>query len=203
MVQPILVLKYLPTGETLMDRFSFGPRDNEIIQIAYTVADIQDGMRHYSDLLHVGPWFLVGPFVPPKGVYRGATTSMQVSLGIAFSGQVMVELIEQHDEEPSVFRETLRARGAHGFHHWAIGARDFEKTSAQYRSRGYHEAFSDFAPMGFRVVYFDTSHHLSGMLEVIEMNAAAEEGFHKMYRAAKEWDGKTHIVHHLETQQPA
>ena len=50
-----------------MDRFSFGPRDNEIIQIAYTVAEIQDGMRHYSDLLHVGPWFLVGPFVPPKG----------------------------------------------------------------------------------------------------------------------------------------
>jgi Glyoxalase/Bleomycin resistance protein/Dioxygenase superfamily len=110
-----------------MDRFSFGPRDNNIIQIAYTVADIQDGMRHYTDLLHVGPWFLVGPFVPPQGVYRGATTKMKVSLALAFAGQVMIELIEQHDEEPSVFRETLKARGAHGFHHWAIGVRDFEK----------------------------------------------------------------------------
>ena len=50
-----------------MDRFSFGPRDNSIIQIAYTVADIEEGMRHYTELLHVGPWFLVGPFVPPKG----------------------------------------------------------------------------------------------------------------------------------------
>jgi hypothetical protein len=110
-----------------MDRFSFGPRDDGIIQIAYTVADIQEGMRRYTDLLHVGPWFLVGPFVPPQGVYRGATTRMKVSLALAFAGQVMVELIEQHDEEPSVFRETLKARGAHGFHHWAIGARDFEK----------------------------------------------------------------------------
>jgi Glyoxalase/Bleomycin resistance protein/Dioxygenase superfamily len=186
-----------------MDRFSFGPRDNGIIQIAYSVDDIQQAMRHYSELLHVGPWFLVGPFVPPKGVYRGATTKMHVSLGLAFAGELMIELIQQHDEEPSVFRETLKARGAHGFHHWAIGARDFEKTVAHYRSRGYAEAFSDTAPMGFRVVYFDTSRDLPGMLEVIEMNAAAEQGFHTMYQAAREWDGKTHTVHRIETNQPA
>jgi hypothetical protein len=37
--------------------------------------------------------------------------------------------------------------------------------------------------MGFRVVYFDTSRDLPGMLEIIEMNADAEEGFHKMYQA--------------------
>ncbi len=186
-----------------MDRFSFGPRDNSIIQIAYTVADIHEGMRHYGDLLRIGPWFLVGPFVPPKGVYRGATTKMQVSLALAFTGQLMIELIEQHDEAPSVFRETLKARGAHGFHHWAIGARDFETTATQYRSRGYQEAFSDLAPMGFRVVYFDTSRDLPGMLEIIEMNADAEQGFHTMYQAAQEWDGKTHIVHRIETKQPA
>lgn len=186
-----------------MDRFSFGARDNSIIQIAYTVPDIQEGMRHYSDLLHVGPWFLVGPFVPPKGIYRGAPTEMRVSLGIAFIDEVMIELIEQHDDKPSVFQETLRARGAHGFHHWAIGARDYEKTLGQYRSRGYPEAFSDFAPLGFRIVYFDTSRDLPGMLEVIEMNAAAEEGFYKMYHAAREWDGKTHIVHRIESKQPA
>jgi len=54
-----------------MDRFSFGARDNGVIQIAYTVADIQAAMRQYSELLRVGPWFLVGPFVPPKGIYRG------------------------------------------------------------------------------------------------------------------------------------
>jgi hypothetical protein len=120
-------------------------RDNAIIQIAYTVADIQKAMRHYSELLHIGPWFLVGPFVPPKGVYRGVTTTMQISLGLAFSGQMMIELIQQHDDKPLVFGETLKARGAHGFHHWAIGARDFAKSVAHYRALGYAEAFSDTA----------------------------------------------------------
>ena len=84
-----------------------------------------------------------------------------------------------------------------------FGARDFEKSVAHYRSLGYAEAFSDTAPMGFRVVYFDTTRDLPGMLEVIEMNAAAEQGFHTMYQAAQEWDGKTHVVHQIETAQPA
>ena len=65
-----------------MDQFSFGARDNGIIQIAYTVADIQKAMRHYTELLRVGPWFLVGPFVPPKRLYRGVTTKMRVSLAL-------------------------------------------------------------------------------------------------------------------------
>ena len=65
-----------------MDQFSFGARDNGIIQIAYTVADIQKAMRYYTELLRVGPWFLVGPFVPPKGLYRGVTTKMRVSLAL-------------------------------------------------------------------------------------------------------------------------
>lgn len=180
-----------------MDNFSFGPRDNGIIQIAYSVADIEAEMRRYSELLRVGPWFLIGPFVPPKGRYRGTPTKAHLSLGLAYSGELQIELIQQHDEEPSVFRETLKARGAHGFHHWAIGARDFEKTAAHYRSLGYAEAFSDTAPdpLGCRVIYFDTGRELPGMLEVIEINAATEQAFHGMYQAAREWNGKEHIVH--------
>lgn len=186
-----------------MEKFSFGSRDNSIMQLAYTVTDIEKEMRRYSELLHVGPWFLIGPFVPPKGVYRGAITKMKVSLAFAFVGEAMIELIAQHDEEPSVFRETLKARGAHGFHHWAIGARDFEKTAAQYRSRGYQEAFSDTAPMGYRIVYFDTAHDLPGMLEIIEINAAAEEGYDEMRQAAERWNGQGHVVHRLQPREPA
>jgi hypothetical protein len=180
-----------------MDKFSFGPRDNAIIQIAYTVADIEQGMRQYGELLHVGPWFLIGPFVPPKGRYRGAVTRANFSLALAYSGELMIELIAQHENEPSVFQETLKARGAHGFHHWAVGARDFERTAELYRARGYQEAFTDTAPepLGCRVIYFDTGRDLPGMLEVIEINAATEEAFHNIRKAAQEWNGKDFVVH--------
>lgn len=147
-----------------METFSFGAREHGIMQFAYTVDNIQTGMRHYTDLLHIGPWFLIGPFVPAKGRYRGVITQMSLSLAVAFAGDAMVELIEQHDDQPSVYQETLKARGAHGFHHWAIGARDFDATVAQFISRGYQEAFSDVSPRGVRVVYLDTNGDLPGML---------------------------------------
>jgi hypothetical protein len=40
-----------------METFSFGARANSIIQFAYTVDDIQKGMRQYSELLRIGPGF--------------------------------------------------------------------------------------------------------------------------------------------------
>ena len=88
-----------------MERYSFGAPDRSIIQFAYTVHDIKQGMRRYTELLHIGPWFLIGPFVPAKGVYRGTVTTMNISLAVAFAGEAMVELIEQHDQEPSVYQE--------------------------------------------------------------------------------------------------
>lgn len=177
-----------------MQTFSFGARDNSIIQFAYTVDDIQEGMRRYTDLLRIGPWFLIGPFVPAKGVYRGAVTTIRISLAVAFAGEVMVELIEQHDEAPSVYRETLEARGAHGFHHWAIGARDFDATAAGFTKQGYVEAFSDISPRGVRVVYFDTTRDLPGMLEIIEMTSDVEEQYRRMYQAAKAWQGRHEVI---------
>ena len=185
-----------------MERFSFGGAEKSIIQFAYTVNDIENGMRRYAELLHIGPWFLIGPFVPAKGLYRGTVTKIKISLAVAFAGEVMVELIEQHDAEPSVYQETLKARGGHGFHHWAIGARDFDSTVEEYKSKGYREAFSDISPRGVRVVYLDTSADLSGMLEIIEMTADVEGQYNRMYDAARTWDGR-HSVVRLKPRQPS
>jgi hypothetical protein len=182
-----------------MDHFAFGPRDGAIVQMAYSVADIQAEMRRYSELLHVGPWFLVGPFVPPESFYRGQKTIMQVSLAYAYSGELMIELIQQHDDQPSVFQETRKAHGDWGFHHFAIGARDFDKAAADYRGRGYAEAYYGIRPepLNCRCLYFDATRDLPGMLEVIEVNQATEEFYRRMYQAAKEWNGKDHIVHRI------
>jgi hypothetical protein len=187
-------------GHKMISRFTFGQREDSIIQVAYTVPDIAESMRRYSELLHIGPWFLVGPFVPAKGIYRGTPTDMTISLGVAFAGQVMIELIEQHDDKPSVYQETLKLRGAHGFHHWAIGARDFDAAVAHYNAQGFPTVFSDISPRGVRVIYVDTSAVLPGMLEIIEMTPGAEAQYQTMFDAVQTWDGKSHVVHQLQAR---
>lgn len=157
------------------------------MQIAYVVADLDQAMEQFASRLGIGPFFVRGPFVPPAGRYWGQPTDIELTLARAWSGHVMVELIYQHDDKPSVYRDTVRARGF-GFHHWAIGTRDFDGAVAQYRRVGYEEAFSDCTPSGRRVVYFDAP-DMAGMIEVIDMTEENERFYDAMRQVCSTWDG--------------
>ncbi|WP_342364052.1 VOC family protein [Terrarubrum flagellatum] len=179
-------------GRSPTDAFGFGQPVGAVVQYAYTVPDIASGMKLYSKLLGVGPWFVTGPFRPREARYRGSSTEIELTLAIGFAGRVMVELVRQHDDGPSVYREFVERRG-HGFHHWAIGSKAFDADVARYCSDGYEIAFADRAPRGNRVVYVDTSRDLPGMLEIIEMTDVLETRYEMMYAAACGWDGSDPI----------
>jgi hypothetical protein len=171
-----------------MTLLNFGQPVGGIVQMAYTVADIETAIAAYSAQLNIGPWFVRGPFQPPAALYRGQSTALSVTLAIAFCGHLMIELIEQHNEVPSVFRELVGKRG-HGFHHWGVACERFDQQAATYRARGYEVAFSDVTPLGTRIAYFDTTRDLAGMIELIEMNEAQERRYTKMYVETLAWDG--------------
>ena len=160
-----------------------------IAQIAYVVADIETAVEAYVARMRVGPWFVVGPFHPAKPVYRGKAIVPHVSIALAYTGTMMIELIQQHDDAPSVFVEAVQARG-YGFHHWGIAVEDFDRELDGYLAKGYEIAYSDTAPMGMRVAYMDTFRDLPGMVELLEGNAAFEEFFTPIYRASVGWDGR-------------
>src|SRR5580704_11223494 len=99
-----------------MRRLAFGQPVGGIIQCAYVVADIEASIRDFTRRLRVGPWFVSEPFRPPEGLHRGEPTLFRITLAIALAGHLLIELIQQHDEFPSVYREMMLTRG-YGFHH--------------------------------------------------------------------------------------
>lgn len=163
-----------------------------IVQTAYIVEDIESEMKAYVDRLGVGPWYLADRFHPPKPLYRGKVVAPLFSLAVAYSGTTMIELIQQHDDQPSVFKEAVEARG-YGFRHWGVGVEDFDASVARYLKQGYEIAFSDTAPMGVRVAYMDTMKDLPGMVELIEADEAYEGFFTPDYKASLGWDGRDPI----------
>ncbi len=163
-----------------------------ILQTAYVVEDLNTAMKTYVDRMGVGPWFVAARFNPAKAVYRGTPNVPLFSLAVAYSGTTMLELIQQHDETPSVFNEKPNAH-RYGFHHWGVAVENFDAELAKYLARGYEVAFSDVAPMGMRVAYMDTTQELPGMIELIEGNAAFERAFAPVYKASLGWDGRDPI----------
>lgn len=161
-------------------------------QFAYVVEDIETAMRTYVDRMGIGPWFLASHFNPAKAVYRGTPNMPLFSLAVAYSGATQIELIQQHDDTPSVFNEKPRER-RYGFHHWGVAVQNFDAEVERYLKLGYEIAFSDTAPMGMRVAYMDTTKELPGMVELIEGNAAFEGAFAPAYKASIGWDGRDPI----------
>lgn len=164
--------------------FGFGRGPGEVIQYAYTVPDINAAMDLYTSRFGVGPWFRRGPFSPPAARYRGTPCPMTISIARVFAGDSMIELIQQHDDTPSVFTE----RG-YGFHHWAIGTRDIDAEIRRLGAQGYPVAFEDQVPSGARIIYVDATADLPGMIELIEMNDEQDAMYARFRSAAAGWDG--------------
>ncbi|MDR2213267.1 MAG: VOC family protein [Pseudomonadales bacterium] len=163
-----------------------------IMQVCYIVPDLQKAMQEYADFMGIGPWSVTERFAPRDMMYRGQPTAPDITIGMSYSGQLNFELIQQRDETPSVYRDTLLKRG-YGFHHWGVATDDFDGDLARYKERGIEAAFTMTLGGGYRLAYMDTTEHLDGMIELIEMNEGTRTSFTRMFRTAREWDGKTLI----------
>lgn len=172
-----------------MSDLAFGQPEDGIIQMAYTVTDLDDAMRLFSNNLRAGPWFVFRRLAGRDPQYRGKPAQAANDVALAFAGNMQIELIQPLDSQPSVYRETISALG-HGFHHFGVAARDFEQSCALQIEKGYDLAFTDEVEGVGRVAYFDTRGALPGMLELIEATASLEQFFAGMREAARNWDGK-------------
>jgi len=163
--------------------------DRAIMQLGYVVENLDEALEHWTQAMGVGPFFVMEGLEILDTRYRGQATDIDLTVALAYSGTMCVELIKQNDEEPSVYSELLERTGCGGFHHWAIGTEQFDEEVARYRSRGYDEAFSGKVAVGDQYAYMDTQEDLGGMIELIKLTPAVRELFGNIEAAAADWDG--------------
>lgn len=166
----------------------FGQPADGIIQMAYVVEDVHRAMHEWSTRLNVGPWFLLDRFTGVNPMYRGQPSRSEIALAMSFAGHMNIELIQPLDSAPSVYREIIDKRG-YGFHHFGVATRNFDRDVDRYRASGAELAFLLGVPSGGRVAYMDTTVHLPGMTELIELGPGFEPVFNRFYRASIGWDG--------------
>lgn len=161
-----------------------------IVQVAFVVEDIRVAMPLYSRHFGIGPWFLFEHFEFDWVRYRGEPTAIDLSLALGYSGGMMFELIEQHDDLPSVYRETVNRRG-YGFHHNAVTASpaDYDATRDRYLADGATLALEGEVAVGGRAAYLDFGEQLPGMIELIELTGKVEQLFGHIRAANDGWKG--------------
>jgi len=146
-------------------------RANGVFQAAWVVADLEAAMRHWIENCGVGPFFVMENLQIEKMRYRGQPHEINFSVALAQAGPTQIELIFQHDDLPSVYRDAI-AMGQTGFHHVGVWAHDFDRELK---------------------AYVDTRRTLGSMVEILEENAAVRARFRDIADVAANWDGRDPI----------
>ena len=160
-------------------------------QLAYVVRDLDAALKYWTEVLHVGPFFLFENFVLGDQTYRGNPSNVDLTLALGNSGDLQIELIIQNNDEPSVYKEFLDA-GKVGVHHFGLMPDDYAAECAKYRDLG-HEAAFEATVGGADLVYFDTVDSVGHFIELWDNNPVFKDLFLEIENAAKGWDGKDPI----------
>ena len=162
----------------------FGP----VVQLAVHAPDIEDAARRWARDEGAGPFTLLEHIELEEALYRGAPSRFDHSSAYGQFGEVMIELIHQHDDAPSAVRDIYDAE-AEGLHHAAVFVDDVEAALQRAAGRGMACALDARLKDGMRFVMVDARAEYAMMLEFYEPTPALTKFYRFIRRQSEDWGG--------------
>lgn len=165
----------------------------EVRQNGYVVRDLDAALRHWVDVLGVGPWYVFEHVPVTDYEYRGVPYEIDMTIALAQAGALQIELIVQHDDTPSLYRDFLAA-GHEGLQHLGFWPDDMDAALEHARSLGLEVGHRGRVGPEGRFVYFLPEGHPGTVLELAEVTGARRDWFARLAEASRRWDGVTGAV---------
>ena len=160
-----------------------------IIQSAWVVRNFDESR---------GVWIArgAGPFMVSRRMvidvaYRGQPAQLDLSVAWGQFDGMQIELVQQHDDGPSAFRDSFPdgPKGGEGsHHHLGMLNSDYDKCFNDCIARGYVAATSG-CFNGTRFAHFDTCATFGFMTELTEATEPLLDFYQRVAEAAEGWDG--------------
>ena len=163
----------------------FGP----VRQNGYVVRDIRAAMDHWINAMGVGPWFYIDRVKTDYFRHRGQDAAVEMSIALANAGDLQLELIQQRNDAPSMYKEFLDA-GHEGLQHVAFWSTSYQQLYDQSLARGLkvgHEG--QIGGEQGRFAYFDSAAHPGSVIEISDISGNKGRFFDHIRRIAADWDG--------------
>jgi catechol 2,3-dioxygenase-like lactoylglutathione lyase family enzyme len=166
------------------------PLPGPIRQIGYVVRDLDSALAGWV-AMGIGPWFVVREHTQ-QVVYRGEPCEVTISIALANSGELQVELIHQHGDTPSIFTEFL-AGGREGFHQLAWWVDDLDSAVAAAEAEGWPVVWRNVESHGApstRFAYVEPPGGPATVFEIMELDEITSGMGAFVRDAAIDWDGR-------------
>jgi hypothetical protein len=162
----------------------------QIMQLAYAPADIEAATAFWTGTMGVGPFFVLPHVKLDRQSYRGAPADIDFSIRIAYWGELQIELVQQHNDAPSIYREPA---AQNGLHHVCMMVDDMAPARALCVAGGLAVVQEVFVPGGGEAIYVDTGGGPGTMVEILKTGPGGIEFFAFVRETAREWDGSAPV----------
>lgn len=167
----------------------FGP----VRQMGYVVHDIESAMRHWTQTMHIGPFYYVDRVPFMDFLYHGEMQRPEVSIALTYSGNVQIELIQQHDHTPSTY-QAFTAAGYDGLHHLGYFSERFDCDLQRAAEAGLTvEQYAAAGDAAGRSAYFASAGHAGSALRLIALDSGNRDLYRMIQTEAEHWDGSGQI----------
>ena len=159
-------------------------------QNGYVVRDIEASMQAW--IAHgVGPWFYVEDVTTDWYRHRGEDSPLKMSVALANSGDLQLELIQQRNDAPSLYREFL-ASGREGFQHISYWSTDYQALYDRALGLGYtvgHEGQIGGEQGRFAYLERPGTEPSGTLIEISDVSGPKGQFFQYIREQAEGWDG--------------
>lgn len=160
-------------------------------QLAYKVNDLEVAATAHHRQFGSGPFFVLRHVALASSQHRRMERPFDHSSAYGQWGSVMVELVVQHNPDPSALHDMFpHGSGKEGLHHAALFVDDLEAEIARFASEGAPLAQLSVTQTGTAFAFVDTRASLGHMLELYEPSAQLTGFYDFVAEAAKGWDGR-------------
>jgi hypothetical protein len=155
-----------------------------IRQIGFVVADLDEAIAQWVGL-GVAPWLVMRDIAMEGCRYRGELAEPVISIALSNSGDMQIELIEQHGDTPSIYQEFLDATGG-GFNQVAYWVDDVDSVRSEAIAAGWSEVWVGDSG-GTKFSYLEHPDSPVTIVELMELNDSTRPMGPMIREAAAAW----------------
>ena len=158
-----------------------------IVQLAYVPRDFDAALRHWTRDLGAGPFFTLNHVAYREARYRGQRVDIDFSMAVGYWGDMQIELVQQHNDAPSIHTDWKRA-GRQGLQHVCVLVDDMAHARATCAAAGatvLQELFLDET----EAIYVAPGDSSELLVEILRPSQAVLGLFSMIREAARNWDG--------------
>ena len=158
-----------------------------VMQLAWLPSDFDAALRHWTQTMGVGPFFMMENIKLEDMRYLGEPTDAVFSLALAYWGDVQIELIRPENDAPSIYNGPYAVRDR--LHHVCLLVDDIADAYAACAEHGAKILVEGKVGESGRVIYADPGGGPGSVIEILQTQPGTAELFGMIKQAGIGWDG--------------